>query len=219
MEKAIGYDQASIKIAPTTPIQGYSFSLRDVATRNLRLHIKRYFELTGQIPDIEADFLEKLPILQWLAKTEDASLVQRLRQVSEAFQRRYESSRRLVDLEYAIRAILTALQKSTGKHAELEALRDAFRVQLRLWSDQTGKFPESGTGVLAFESNGNSYIPPEAIEAIGGLRTPYMIYMGELPAEENASMWTNCATRLQTGTRNIDSQDDRSTIYEQSNPQ
>ncbi|KAL4747281.1 hypothetical protein BDW72DRAFT_206636 [Aspergillus terricola var. indicus] len=175
MEKSIGYDQASIKIAPTAPTRGLPFSVR-----------QKYFELTGQIADIEADLLEKLPILHWLAETEEASLLQRLRQVSDAFQRRYEISRRLVDLEYAIRATLAVFQKTTDEHAEWGALRDAFRVQLRLWSVQTGKFPESDLAILML-SNGGSYLPPEELEKLGRLRTPYMIYGGELPVEENVS--------------------------------
>lgn len=107
---------------------------------------------------------------------------QQLLGVARAFQRLYEKTNDILDIEEALRLTMAAMQETDDSHAEWEAMQDSFRVQFRLWSEHTGKMPDFDTAVMAFERNGGTYIPPGLVGDLG-LKVPYMIYGGELPVE------------------------------------
>ncbi|PKY05167.1 hypothetical protein P168DRAFT_281501 [Aspergillus campestris IBT 28561] len=180
--KAVEYGTSAVEFAPTTPLKGHPISARDIAYHNLRIHAKAYFSKTGNVPQPKNGVLERGHIVQMLVKKNAKDKAQQLLGVARAFQRLYETTNAIPDIEEALRLTMAAMQETDDSHAEWEAMQDSFRVQFRLWSEHTGKMSDFDTVVMAFERNGGTYIPPGLVGDLE-LKVPYMIYGGELPVE------------------------------------
>ncbi|KAJ5745269.1 hypothetical protein N7520_010451 [Penicillium odoratum] len=182
LEKAIDYGTAAVKLAPKSSLKGHPISARDISVHNLRIHVKDYFRKTGNIPEIDEDFLEGAGIVGMLVNLDSDNKTQQRHKIAKALQKLYEKTNRVFDIEQALRLTLTAMQSIDDSQDEWGAIQDTFKAHFRLWSEHTGKMPDCEITIMAFERNGGTYIPPESTADLG-LSVPLMIFSGELPVE------------------------------------
>lgn len=182
LEKAIKYGDAAVKLAPKSPLKGHPISARDIGVYNLRIHTKEYFRKTGNVPELDEYILKGAGIVEMLVNMDSENKIQQRHKVANAFQKLYERTNRVSDIEHALRLTMNTMQLIDDSQDEWGAIQDTFKAQFRLWSEYTGKMPDCEVMVMAFERNGGTYIPPESTEDLE-LRVPYVIFSGELPAE------------------------------------
>ncbi|EYE90963.1 uncharacterized protein EURHEDRAFT_416880 [Aspergillus ruber CBS 135680] len=182
LEKAVKYGAAAVKIAPKSPLKGHPISARDVGVYNLRIHTKDYFRKTGDVPELDEHILKGAGIVEMLVNMDSENKTQQRYKIANAFQKLYERTNRVSDIEHALRFTMDTMQLIDDSQDEWGAIQDTFKAQFRLWSEHTGKMPDCEVTIMAFERNGGTYIPPESTEDLD-LRVPYMIFSGELPVE------------------------------------
>ncbi|KAJ5999398.1 hypothetical protein N7451_007208 [Penicillium sp. IBT 35674x] len=182
LAKAIEYGVTAVGLAPRSSLEGHPISARDIAIHNLRIHTKYYFKKTGNIPELDEYIVRRAGISQVLCNLNHEDKTQQQHKVTKAFQRLYESTNSLFYIEHALRLTMNTMQSIDGSHDEWGPIQDTFKAQFRLWSEHTGKMPDCEVVLMAFESNGGTYIPPEQVPDLD-LREPYIIFCGELPAE------------------------------------
>ena len=153
---------------------------KDVLIVQLRDSLRTYLEVTGNIPEIDEDVLDVIRIISNFMPDGHQDPIEWQRRLGDAFQKRYEQNHRIADLEYAILSVTAAMQSTNETYEGWESLEDKYRERYRLWSEHTGKMPESEISMLIFGDN--SYIPPEVDRNLE-LSVPYTYYLGDLPTE------------------------------------
>lgn len=153
---------------------------KDVLVTQLRDSLRTYFELAGDVPEMDEGVLDILHIISSLMPDGHSDAVGWQSRMGDAFQTLYEQTHRVIDLEYAILAVTAAMQLTNEKHESWGRLEDKYRARYRLWAEHTGKMPESDITMLIF--GGNSYIPAEIDRSLE-LSVPYSYYLGDLPTQ------------------------------------
>ncbi|KAH8754310.1 hypothetical protein F5883DRAFT_526787 [Diaporthe sp. PMI_573] len=88
----------------------------------------------------------------------------------------------LDDLEMSMVLVYEALEATVDHHHNWEDMVDALRRQQRLWSERTGKIPDTPEIATLLFRKGGRWIPPELAEGHDFARVPYCIMVGDLDA-------------------------------------
>ncbi|KAK3347089.1 hypothetical protein B0T25DRAFT_521355 [Lasiosphaeria hispida] len=106
-----------------------------------------------------------------------------LRALADSLHRQYERTGDVSDLERAISTTMDAIQATNDSHPTWPALETAYRARYRLWSERTGKMPDTEVQSMRFADKGTSWLPPELTPSMG-LFVPVMVWTGDLPVVE-----------------------------------
>ena len=180
--KAVDYGISAVEFAPTKPLKEQKIPAKPIAYHNLRIYAKAYFRKTGNVPHPKKSILERSHISGMLVEEDAEDKVQRLLDIAHAFQRLYEKTDDVPDIEEALHLTMAAMQETNDLHAEWEYIQDSFRTRFRLWSEHTGKMPDLDMTIMAFERNGGTYIPPALVGDLE-LKEPCIIDGSELSEE------------------------------------
>ena len=181
---AIEYGQSAVESIPATmTARRAPISPRKFALHKLRMNVQAYFKLTERIPKFNEEILDSLNI-EGIARTsaDMPPSVSLLKKLANAFHSLYESTHRVVDVEYAIMITAHVMQLMKESDEEWSIVADDFRARLRLWSEETGKMPGFEISVLGFEGSGGTWLPAELAEGLE-LKFPYFIFGGEIDSD------------------------------------
>ncbi|KAJ0115194.1 hypothetical protein J7T55_001604 [Diaporthe amygdali] len=88
----------------------------------------------------------------------------------------------LDDLEMSMVLVYEALEVTVDNHKNWEDMVNALRKRQRLWSDLTGKIPDTSEIATLLFRKGGRWIAPEHDENISLIKVPYCIKVGDLNA-------------------------------------
>ena len=181
---AVEYGQSAVESIPATAAARKGpVTPRQIALYKLRMNVQAYFKLTEKIPKLNEEILDSIDI-EGIARTPDdiPSSVSVLKKLADAFHVLYESTRRVVDIEYAIMITAHVMQLMKESDEEWNLVADLFRTRLRSWSKQTGRMPGTEISILGFGGSGGTWLPAELAEGLE-LKIPYFIFGGELDSD------------------------------------
>lgn len=86
----------------------------------------------------------------------------------------------LDDLELSIVLVYEALEATSQHHHNWEDMVNALRKRQRLWSERTGKIPDTPEIATLLFRKGGQWLPPELAEDRDSYHVPYYIRLGDL---------------------------------------